>query len=74
MGPGGTDTVDCSERGATATVAQGATWPEDKEWPTEDPLREIRFAEDLLAGVRKLPEPPEGVKTCLGGVNSPPPT
>ena len=72
VGPGGTDTVNCGERGAAATVAEGATRPEDEEWPTEDPLREPISAEDLLAGVRKLPEPPDGVKTCLG-VTSPPP-
>ena len=57
MGPGGTDTVDCGKRGAAATVAGGATRLEDEERPTEDPLREPRYAEDLLAGVRKLSEP-----------------
>ena len=63
MGPRGTDTVHCGERGAAAMVVEGATRPEDEERPTEDTLREPRYAEDLLAGVRKLPEPPEGGKT-----------
>ena len=34
-----------------------------EERPTEDLLRETRSADDLLAGVGKLPEPPEGGKT-----------